>query len=578
MSSVLKTNGYKKMLYMMFVVYFSVMIVFIMPVKRVEANPLALIVTQVGRVGFQKAAQRVGIAVASRAGVKMATGPAAKTAYKAWFQRSGYASSTLATGAKNVGVGNTPGWLKVLLGGTAASSLISQTNAVYQDIKDLVIQSGGVLVGKPGNYEGKNVTFENIDGYTPFSGDCDPVSFDMTDWVLDVPSGININKGDSFVVHKNGYDINTNEVFVYIPNYKPVAVKTGKGTLLISCYPTGVTYKTSYWSTSYRCDVTFIGDNGIVKKYSGSSSCYFSDVRRDTMVAPICGYILDWANNTNYGKGFVLVPFLGPGISGDGYINLALNDIIPIVGNTLVAWDGSVPDNVVYDYESLAASNMVFETPSASSDIESLVVQVPDPEYWQQQNPTYSEEELEDLMIEILRNNPEIISQAENEVINNPESLPNYFTPEDVGEEPTEDPIEPVSYVSWLDQIVEYLRKIWESVNPAGEDFFLYKAFVPSEGFMDTAVTDLNVAVGDRFGFVDSVKSAVNDVIGGNYGDDDWDGIWINHPLVGEVCVVSPDPTNTYRSDIKKWIGGAMIFLTLLVTIRKVAHVLGGDN
>ena len=418
------------------------------PVREVKAvAPLVgIIAGQVGRKVLQKAAQKVGVAIISRAGVKTATSPAARKAYKAWFQRSGYAAEKMAKGAKNAGQGNTPGWLKVVLGGATAASLMQQTYEIGQSVKGLINSFNSVLVGEPGVVEGQNAEYVSSSVSSPSY--IPPAEIDISSWNLPIPVGLNINNSGSDVhlgnILASSYSARylksllvANSPFVYIPNFVPVGFRfTGSDPGMCYFYggPTEVKFQNDRYYTKFEGTITLVMDSGQVIQKTARGPYITATVKsEDTsdnkgLVIPICGFI---AHNSSYNSSNI---YIVPVCSSDAFID---SDYMPGFAGTLSVYEGSLPE-FIPTWESLSASELTVDAPASASEENPLIVQVPDPAYVLEQYPGLTEEELESKIIEIILNNPDIVSQAESEVIPGIENLPDYF-PKEV-QDPLPDP------------------------------------------------------------------------------------------------------------------------------------------
>lgn len=570
----LRLSGYRRFIYAVFVVYFSVMIVFVMPVKRVEANPLAILASQVSRLGLQRAAQGVGISIASRAGVRVSTTPAAQTAYKRWFQTSSHAASKMLQNTYKAGAGTVDGWIKVLMGGAAASSLVSQTKVIYNDIKNMVTKSGGVTVGKPGTYTGNYEDFHPIDSFTYVTEEIEPFNINFEEWVIDIEPGLNVNTGSEFVFCSGGESISQGQPFVYVPINKHVAFSTEKGTLYVHCYPTRVFWNISYWATRYKYELIMENKTtGKVDKWvSEEVGTYFLDSeKRKVSVAPIYGLIL--YVKTYYGNSWLtLAPVIGPDQNNWGqHLMMSQSKYKDAIGYQILVWEGTQPDDFIYDFISM--DNFTIDTVDDGSTENPLIIQVPDFDYWQAQNPTYTREEVDALIADLILQNRELVTAAENEIIGEIEALEKYFDQDvDYGEDPGEDPGPGVNYSSWLDQIVDYLRSIWESVNPASESFLLYKAFVPSEGYLTDAFTSIRTAWDTKMG------GSIFSTEFGWYEEEPEFMVTIGGDILPETSfsVVNVDIITTGRDKIRFWLGGIMVFLTFMFLVKRIPQLLKG--
>ena len=426
----------------------------VQPVREVQAvAPLVgIIAGQVGRKVLQKAAQKVGVAIISRAGVKTATSPAARKAYKAWFQRSPYAAEKLAKGAKNAGQGNTPGWLKVVLGGATAASLMQQTYEIGESIQGLVNSFDSVLVGEPGAVVGQNAEYVSSSVSSPPYYPTPDI--DISSWTLSIPAGLNINASGTDLQLGNIYTnsgsaergltcLNSNAPFVYIPNFTPVGFRFSGSNPGMSgmCYfyggPTEVSFHSgtnSRYYTYFRGDITLAYDSGEVEylnlTYSSPRGYVYPNKNSEHIneIIPICGFIAH-VSSWNPSR-IVFVPVVPP----EAAVETAY--MRGFVGG-LSLYEGSLPE-FIPTWEALSTSELTMEEPVPASEENPLIVQIPDPAYVLEQYPGLTEEELEAKIIEIILNNPDIVSQAESEVIPDIENLPDYI-PEGA-QEPLPDP------------------------------------------------------------------------------------------------------------------------------------------
>lgn len=125
--------------------------------------------------------------------------------------------------------------------------------------------------------------------------------------------------------------------------------------------------------------------------------------------------------------------------------------------------------------------------------------------------------------------------------------------------------------------IAENVGQIVGWLNPNSDNFILKVAFVPSSEFMNSFTGDIKNSFEGKFAFVsqflDTWESIRNTV-----GKDQWEGITYNNPIIGEVVIINPVAVNTYSNKIKFWIGGCVVLLTIVMTIRRIGGIAGGGH
>lgn len=543
----------KKIAYIAFIIYLTTFLTVILPVQEVKANPLAIIAGQVAKKALQKAAQSVGIAILSRAGVKTATGPAAQKAAKAWFQRSPYAAEKLAKGAKTVGEGNMPGWVKVLLGGATAATLINQTFEIGTNIKGLLDSNNNKIAN--GDEDSTGLIYGSSDEFQELNNVPDPVAgTDPATWEPRMSAGWHVNKtGADLMV--DGNRISCDEVFAYIPINEPVYLEFSEKMCFIRVSSIETSFDSGGNKYYTKCKLEII----VFSKSSGDLTyygVYHGGGQNSTNVPVVHGFYLTMSANP--GQFGTVIPDLDSGscvvtYAGLNYFHSGLGSIV--FSSTEVDY-AFVIDEI---------TGLSIETPSPGDAEKPLVVQIPDPDYVLEQNPGLTPEQVEEIVLQMLIDNPDLIRGAENDPVPDPATLPDYFPPEVQEPEPT--PGESTTYVPWLDTIIDYLRKIWGALNP--------------ETMQEQLNDGINTAfdnIMDKFAWYDQLKIAIDGITEQTVPNDDWEGIWIDHPWVGHVCVVDPTATNIYRVAIHRFISASVIFLTVLVSIKKVSTILGGDD
>lgn len=108
--------------------------------------------------------------------------------------------------------------------------------------------------------------------------------------------------------------------------------------------------------------------------------------------------------------------------------------------------------------------------------------------------------------------------------------------------------------------------------NPLSENFFLRKAFVPSENYFSEKLTILKANMDAKLAAKDQMRSAWEAVVAKvSYGDQ-WQGFKATIPLIGkEVTIVDPAFVNKAAPKIKFWMAGVIYLVLVLWTYRKIA-------
>jgi hypothetical protein len=558
-----------------FIAYLSLFLVFIQPIK-VSANPAlgGIIISQLARTGLQKASQQVGIAVATRAGVRISTSAAAKAAHARWFQTSAHAASTAMTSSTKVaGQGTVSGWLKVLMGGMLADSLITNTKNMYTSISNLINSLGGVPVAE--GSEISNMTIANEITSIPDQKTWLAADFVSEEqcflewreyWSCLVP-GLNrstekIYTGKPSSSSASRY-IAANTDFLYCPVGETILVNYTDYISYISVSDPEIVLGATNNTTKVKAEIISINiSTGEVSRSKGAFSVSSVD---STEIAPIYGLI----SRSN----------------ADGYY-VAFSEKNCITGYYLSKPSGHtfsvnpISADFLLRTVTLAANSVTVSEPTPASTVSPLVIQVPDLKAIAAANPSATEDEIHDIALNMILENPEIVSGAESCTYTEAEieAMPEYFSPDyHVSDpDPTTDPDSGFDFsgiLGFLQSILDAIVSIVNYLNPFSEDFFLYIAFVPQTEAISTSVAALQAQAEITFAFIFDIRDILLGVMSGTFTDEEWEGLWIRgHWLVGDVCVVSPVPTNTWAPDIKFWIGGFVVFLTMLVTIKRIRN------
>jgi hypothetical protein len=559
-----------------FIAYFSLFLVFFQPIK-VSANPAlgGIIISQLARTGLQKASQQVGIAVATRAGVRISTSAAAKAAHARWFQTSAHAASTAMTSATKVaGQGTVSGWLKVLMGGMLADSLITNTKNMYTSISNLINSLGGVPVAE--GSEISNMTIANEITSIPaektwlksdFISEEQCFSEWREYWSCLVP-GLNRSTKKIYTgrpgVHSDPKYIAANTDFLYCPVGETILVNYTDYISYISVSDPEIILGATNNTTKVKAEMISI--NISTGEVSRSEKVFSVTSGVTTKIAPIYGLItVDNANSSYYAFTEKTCVMDGGRLSKPS-------------GHTFCA--NPISADFLMRTVTLAADSVTVSEPAPASTVSPLVVQVPDLKAIAAANPSATEDEIHDIALNMILENPEIVSDAESCTYTEAEieAMPEYFSPDyHVSDpDPSTDPDSGFDFsgiLGFLQSILDAISSIVNYLNPASESFFLRIAFVPQTEAISTSVAALQAQAEITFAFIFDIRDILLGVMSGTFTDEEWEGLWIRgHWLVGDVCVVSPVPTNTWAPDIKFWIGGFVTFLTALVTIKRIRN------
>lgn len=127
------------------------------------------------------------------------------------------------------------------------------------------------------------------------------------------------------------------------------------------------------------------------------------------------------------------------------------------------------------------------------------------------------------------------------------------------------------------DLISDSFTAVLNFLNPESEGFFLKVAFVPSETYMNNWKDEIMNTFQFKFQFIEQFSDTW-DSITNTVGKDQWEGITYNNPIIGEVVIVNPIAVNTYSYKIKYWIGGCIVLLTIVMSIRRIGGIAGGGH
>jgi hypothetical protein len=128
-----------------------------------------------------------------------------------------------------------------------------------------------------------------------------------------------------------------------------------------------------------------------------------------------------------------------------------------------------------------------------------------------------------------------------------------------------------------IGSVGDLINNILNFLNPFSEQFFLKIAFVPSQEFMNSFTGDIKDSFEGKFAFVSQFRDTWNSITN-TVGKDSWEGITYNNPIIGEVVIVNPIAVNAYSHKIKFWIGGCVVLLTIVMTIRRIGGIAGGGH
>jgi hypothetical protein len=559
-----------------FIAYFSLFLVFFQPVK-VSANPAlgGIIISQLARTGLQKASQQVGIAVATRAGVRISTSAAAKAAHARWFQTSAHAASTAMTSSTKVaGQGTVSGWLKVLMGGMLADSLITNTKNMYTSISNLINSLGGVPVAE--GSEMSNTVIANEVTSIPAAKTWLKADFVSEEqcflewreyWSCLVP-GLN-RSAEKIYTGKYGSgvqrSVSANTDFLYCPVGETILVNYTDYISYVSVSGPEIIFGADENTTKVKAE--FLSVNISTGEVVRSEEVLTALSNGASAIAPIYGIISINNSNSNFAA------FTEKNYTSSYHLYKPS-------GHTFIA--NPISLDFILRTVTLAADSVTVSEPAPASSISPLVIQVPDLKAIAAANPTATEDEIHDIALNMILENPEIVSGAESCTYTEGEieAMPEYFSPEyhvsDPDPDPDPDPdlgFDFSGILGFLQSILDAISSIVNYLNPFSEDFFLYIAFVPQTEAISTSVAALQAQAEITFAFIFDIRDILLGVMSGTFTDEEWEGLWIRgHWLVGDVCVVSPVPTNTWAPDIKFWIGGFVVFLTMLVTIKRIRN------
>lgn len=223
------------------------------------------------------------------------------------------------------------------------------------------------------------------------------------------------------------------------------------------------------------------------------------------------------------------------------------------------------PGNIKYTNSSITVNGTDYELSDVSlapkvpiNDSQAIVINVPNVDLIRQNNPGWTEEQIEEEAMNMIIANPEYVMADEEFVV---------------------PPVGPID--DNFEGIGDYLLGIWERIgsikdllNPASDKFFLTTAFIPPSGYFEGRISDLKMII----------------------GIDDHEEPWISPGdwEVGEssenwMVTIGGDPTPipeiTFqlipqkildeRDVIKNWMSAGMWIFTGFFLIRKASEVLG---
>ena len=128
----------------------------------------------------------------------------------------------------------------------------------------------------------------------------------------------------------------------------------------------------------------------------------------------------------------------------------------------------------------------------------------------------------------------------------------------------------------WLGALYQALSKISDFLNPASKNNLLYRSLVPTADYFPNFRNELKHNIDLKIPIIPDLTNAW-DSIKTSAEKDNWDGISYDNPIIGNVIIVDPLYVNDYMVTIKRWIGGGVLMLTLVMTFRRIGGLVGGD-
>lgn len=126
---------------------------------------------------------------------------------------------------------------------------------------------------------------------------------------------------------------------------------------------------------------------------------------------------------------------------------------------------------------------------------------------------------------------------------------------------------------STFDTLIQPLSSILDLVNPLSDNFFLLKAFVPSDNFLENKNDELKTALFDKFPIINQITDVFDSFQSSDYSDSEWQGVKAEIPLLNnqEFVIIDPTFVNYIAPKIRFWFSGLIWFFLLLYTLRRVA-------
>lgn len=453
-------------------IYFLFFSVYWVPVKQAEAALPAVVAGWVARKGIMKAGQHIGVAIATRAGVKFASTPAAQKAYTTWFQRSG-AAQTAMEGARKVAPGSRAGWSKWLFGGLTASAFVTQTVAVYDSIMDVI----NTISGVPNMYEYKDGV---IDGSTDqlFFAEFGQAISDVETYVSDIGG---VSPGSPFVYNLplEPGKLYQNQTTSYFNVFEPLdgttqAIKAGKYYYYLPLnswllFPYGDdgkyyffrSYVSDYGSYSSYNDSWGARANLDVKVFDNNLNYLHDDFYNNKKsvltigsaaeIPSLFGFLIEL--DGDYLKYKTL-------IDGASYVSSARSGSC---GKYDLSVAGAAPEFIPI-IEPMDSSDLeIIEMPDINEVESPLVVEVPDIDYLETMFPNLSYEELLEKAINMILQNPDYVIA--------PESLVDYGSLPESWFDPAGEPIgDPIPSADPSTPIIDDTSINWEPLQVLGDE------------------------------------------------------------------------------------------------------------
>lgn len=158
---------------------------------------------------------------------------------------------------------------------------------------------------------------------------------------------------------------------------------------------------------------------------------------------------------------------------------------------------------------------------------------------------------------------------------------------------------DPTSISGWLSGIAGLLRGIWDWIagvwnkviglikdiiralltlvallNPFSDTFFLTDVLYIPDGFIEGEIAIVMDEFTAQVPWYTQVNEQLDNFRETTITDTGWQGIWVDFPVWGNICVVRPEWTNSMGEQIKIWIGGLCVLMTLLMSVKRIAHLI----